>query len=82
MVAALLAEMQDGRGSACFEDFETQFRYSKKKKALGRERGGSSVMATRAQICVVESGGVEDKGAGTGLRIQVYDVGRQLLATQ
>ena len=29
VVAALLAEMQDVKGSACFETCETEFRYSK-----------------------------------------------------
>ena len=29
VVAALLAEMQDVQGSACFENCETEFRYSK-----------------------------------------------------
>ena len=29
VVAALLAEMQDTKGSACFENCETNFRYSK-----------------------------------------------------
>ena len=29
VVAALLAEMQDVKGSACFEHCETEFRYSK-----------------------------------------------------
>ena len=29
VVAALLAEMQDLKGSACFENCETEFRYSK-----------------------------------------------------
>ena len=37
VVAALLAEMQDVKGSACFENCETEFRYSKCTRQGGVE---------------------------------------------
>ena len=37
VTAALLAEMQDVRGSACFENSETEFRYSRRIQHGGVE---------------------------------------------
>ena len=63
MLAALLAEMKDMRGSGCFENCETEFRNS-----FFRQGGGSRVMGTRGQVCVVEStGDVKDHGGGDSL---------------
>ena len=50
--AALLAEMQDVQGSACFANCETEFRCSKCIR-----QGGSNVVESRGQMRVMESRG-------------------------
>ena len=55
VAAALLAEMQDIRASACFENCETGFRYLRWMRQGAC--GGSGAMETCGQIRVVESRG-------------------------
>ena len=50
-LTALLAEMQDVWRSACFENSETEFRYS---RCIRQGGGSSGVMGTCGQVCVVE----------------------------
>ena len=64
VAAALLAEMQDVQGSACFENCETEFRHSRCIR-----QGRCCVVGTRGQIRVMESRGkVEGQRLGTYLR--------------
>ena len=53
LTAAMLAEMQDVRGSASFEKSETEFRYSRCIRQGSVE--APSVVGTRCQICALES---------------------------
>ena len=85
--AALLAEMQDVQGSTCFENCETEFRYSRCIRQGGLE---APVLRGRvAKQCVVESRGkMEGLRMGSCFRrgerqrknAARYDVGGQLLA--
>ena len=54
MVAALLAEVQDVRGSACFDNSETEFRC---EMCPPGKRGGPGALKACGQIRVVESTG-------------------------
>ena len=53
VVVALLAVMQDVKGSACFENCETEFRYSRCIRQGSVE--APRAVGTRGQIRVVES---------------------------
>ena len=86
VAAALLAEMQDVQGSACFENCETEVQVLEVHPPS--RSGGSNVVGTRGQIRVVESRGkVEGQRIGTCLRWRArqrvraagYHVGGQLI---
>ena len=87
VAAALLVEMQDVQGSACFENCETEFRYS---RCIRQGRVEAPVLwGARGQIRVKESRGkVEGQRMETSLRrgqrqrvrAAGHDVGGHLLA--
>ena len=87
VAAALLKEMQDVRGSACFENCETEFRYSRCIRQGGAE---APVLWERVAKYVLRKAEEKWKARGWGLpfiaendkrtRAAGYGVGGQLLA--
>ena len=87
VAAALVAEMQDVRGPTCFENSDTEFRYSKCIRHGGVE--GHSVLWRGVAKYVLWKANENWKARGWRLpfggkndneyMLQVYDVGRQLI---